>query len=318
MSVATVNPFDLLNETVSVKAVVKAVAVKPAATTTTTKTAGATKTAPTNAKGTTNKPVAEMNASINEKTPLRTTTTGHSRATPGTDRQERRKTDRHSRTGYKQDGEKKMTGGKGSWGKAVEEGEEHVSVDESVAIAEGDATETTTEATTETAEDSPVVPVVPQLTLAQYQATLKKPATTANVARKVTTSIPASAQILKKNSEVFVFPEIVKKPVVASASASKKAEKITVDLSKYISIKAVSSGDRVERSERAERSDRPQRSERSERTERTDRPQRTDRSGDRNSSARRSTNNSSTTTPSTAATKLNLKDDRAFPTLGSK
>lgn len=338
MSVTTLNPFDLLNEDAAPKTAVKKtlaaapVAAKPVVAAAPAAAASSAKNsrAPAAKKSSTPFGSAELNANIPEKAPLRrgnnNTNTRRPAATEaeGTERQERRRTDRHSRTGYKQDSEKRMTSGKGSWGKAVEQGEEHVTVDESVAIAE--AVEGVAIAREESAptEAAPVEVVVPHLTMAQYQATLKKPAVSATSTRKVTTTL-AKDQILKKESEVFVFPEIVKK---AAAPAAKKAEKAAaVDLSKYISVKAVSS---VEpRTERPERSERPDRN--SERTgDRSAAPRngenrrssgnnRTSTSAPTNRTStpkRESTTSTSTSTPS--APKMNLNDNRSFPALGSK
>ena len=321
MTVATLNPFDLLNEDVVPKTVVKKTTSAIPVTTSATKTATASATtkpvttaAPASKKGTNS---AELNANVSEKTPLRRNNNHTRRSTnsvsdglaAGTERQERRRTDRHSRTGYKQDGEKRLTSGKGSWGKAVEQGEENVTVDESVAVAEGteDAVEEATSGNASGAIASE--PVVPHLTLAQYQATLKKPATAPTATRKITTSVPA-AQIVKKETEVFVFPEIVKK----SAAAKKPTEKTTassVDLSKYISVKAVSS---VEPRERTERS----RDTRPERTNERNGDNRRNSTNNNNSNNNRNSKRESTTTTTTASSKLNLDDNRSFPALGSK
>ena len=314
MSVATLNPFELLNEEVKTVKSVKTTTTTAAPAKTVAPVAAAKTAAPATAgkpKRTENKnkksaAVGELNAEVSEKTPLRRNNNNSRRApaAPGNERQERRRTDRHSRSGYKQDGEKRMTGGKGSWGKAVEGGEQHVSVDESVAIVEQvvESLEISEEAATEAVAE----PVVPHLTLAQYQASLKKPVAATSAPRKVTTTLPA-AQILKKETEVFVFPEIVKKAPVAKKSAAVAAEKsVGVDVSKYISVKAVGS---VEpRVERAERSDRDRRDSRDNRNNRNN----------NNNNNRNSTNNNNKTQQQQSATKLNLKDDRSFPTLGSK
>lgn len=312
MTVATLNPFDLLNEDLikknvtSTKTAVKT-EVKPVATTN------------TNAKATTNgaKPAAkpsndkrELNANVTEKTPLRRGNHSNRRSenVNGNERQERRRTDRHSRTGYKQDGEKRLTSGKGSWGKAVEAGEEHVTVDESVAVAEQiESIELEKQETEESAAAVAAEPVVPHLTLAQYQASLKKPVLSAtNSTRKVTTTLPAD-QIVKKETEVFVFPEIVKKSTAAAGKKSVKATEsaaTSIDVTKYISVKAVSSV------EPRERSDRNNRSDRSDRNNRTDR-----NSNNRTSRNNNNNNNNRTSTTSSSTKSMNLKDERSFPTL---
>lgn len=317
MSVTTLNPFDLLNEDavpkttikktlaaapVAVAAPAKAAAAKPAVA-----AVAASATNARNSKGPSRKSnnSAELNANVNEKTPLRRGNNNRRPATEtdGTERQERRRTDRHSRTGYKQDGEKRMTAGKGSWGKAVEQGEEHVTVNESVAIAEAiEGVEIVEESATEAV---PAEVVVPHLTLAQYQATLKKPVVSASTSTRKVTTTHAKDQILKKETEVFVFPEIVKKS--AAPVAAKKTEKAAgVDLSKYISVKAVSS---VEP-----------------RTERTNRPEssvprnvenRRSSGNNRTSTTNKRDSTTSTTTSTPSASKMNLNDNRSFPTLGS-
>lgn len=308
VSVATLNPFDLLNEDFVKKSAIveapKKVSEKKVPTTTSTPSKAATTSKANNTPTTKNSNV-ELNASIQEKTPLRKSSAApRSSNSSGNERQERRRTDRHSRTGYKQDGEKRLSGGKGSWGKAVEGAEQHVSVSESVAIAEGSTVESPE--SNEQEEQEEKIPSVPQLTLAQYQATVKKAALPSAVPRKIVASSNASTQqILKKETDVFVFPEIVKKsnttekktPVVA-------AKKNAVDVSKFISLKAVSS---LEEAPRAPRS--------------SDRQSNDRRGNDRNSkrSSTPSNNNNNNTTPKTAtSSKLNLKDDRAFPSLGSK
>lgn len=304
VSVATLNPFDLLNEDFVKKSAIveapKKVSEKKVPTTTSTPSKAATTSKANNTPTTKNSNV-ELNASIQEKTPLRKSSAGpRSSNSSGNERQERRRTDRHSRTGYKQDGEKRLSGGKGSWGKAVEGAEQHVSVSESVAIAEGSTVESPE--SNEQEEQEEKIPSVPQLTLAQYQATVKKAALPSAVPRKIVASSNASTQqILKKETDVFVFPEIVKK----STTTEKKtpvvaAKKNAVDVSKFISLKAVSS---LEEAPRAPRS--------------SDR-QSNDRRGNDRNSKRSSTPSNNNNTATATSSKLNLKDDRAFPSLGSK
>lgn len=305
MTVATLNPFDLLNEDAVPKTAVKKTVVeaKPVAAAKEVKPVATTKDTakPTNNRNSKNN-TTEINANVSEKTPLRRNNNNRrSNPTEGNERQERRRTDRHSRTGYKQDGEKRLTSGKGSWGKAVEQGEEGVTVDESVAIAEAvEGIEISAEAG-EAAENAE--PTVAHLTLAQYQASLKKPVVASTATRKVTTTL-AKDQIVKKETEVFVFPEIVKKSNTSSAkkSSSDSVKSAGIDVTKYISVKAVSS---VE--PRAERTDRPPR------TNNAD--NRRNHEGRRNSSNNNG-NKRESYTPK--PTKMNLNDDRSFPAVGSR
>lgn len=304
MTVATLNPFDLLNEDAVPKTSVKKTVVesKPVVASKEVKPTKDIKdtSKPTNTRNAKNNTSAEINANVSEKTPLRRNNNNRrSNASEGNERQERRRTDRHSRTGYKQDGEKRLTSGKGSWGKAVEQGEEGVTVDESVAIAEAvEGIEINGEAGDAAAENAE--PTVAHLTLAQYQASLKKPVVASTATRKVTTTL-AKDQIVKKETEVFVFPEIVKKTTSAKKS-NDTVKSSGIDVTKYISVKAVSS---VEP-----------------RAERTDRPPRTNNADNRrNHEGRRNSNNNNgnkreSYTPK--PTKMNLNDDRSFPAVGSR
>ena len=323
MTVATLNPFDLLNEDVKVvkktttvpvattKAATANTKATPAATAAATKSAPAIKTVTRENNKKSNNNSSELNSNVEEKTPLRRNNTNSHRtpATAGTERQERRRTDRHSRTGYKQDGEKRMTAGKGSWGKAVEGSEQHVSVDESVAIVEQVEALEVTGSAEESVEVVVAEPVIPHLTLAQYQASLKKPVVSATSAPRKITASHSDAQILKKDSEVFVFPEIVKK---APAAKKSSVVPVAVDLSKYISVKSVSSVEpRVEREPREKRDNRDSRDSRD--------SNRNARDNNRNSrDTNRNSKQQQPATTTAAATKLNLKDDRSFPALGSK
>lgn len=312
------NPFDLLNEELNNKKTnVKTATAKATATATKAKTTSATPSTPSTSSASATKPsTRELNANVNEKTPLRNNNRrshNNNNSSNGNERQERRRTDRHSRSGYKQDGEKRLTSGKGSWGKAVEAGEEHVTVDESVAIAEQVEDlelENVADSSASASADAAVAePVVPHLTLAQYQASLKKPAlVSSNAPRKVNTVLPTD-QIVKKETEVFVFPEIVKKSSKKTSTvkaAESTASSSAIDVTKYISVKAVSS---VE--PREPRSDREPRQQRGDRNN--------NRNSNNNNTNRKPNDRSartSSTTPSTP--KMNLKDDRSFPTLGSK
>lgn len=314
MTVATLNPFDLLNEEVKpVKAVTKTV---PVATAVTTKSAEKLKENVIKRNKTENNKavINELNPNVNEKTPLRNNNSRRTAAPTGNERQERRRTDRHSRTGYKQDGEKRMNGGKGSWGKAVEGNEQHVSVDESVAIVEEQVESLEITETFEAVENvEAAAPVIAHLTLAQYQASLKKPAgLTSSTPRKVTTSLPP-AQILKKESDVFVFPEIVKKAPVKKGKASAPVA-VAVDVSKYISVKAVASVEpRETRDSREKRDNRDSRDNRNRENRNNPRDNRNSRQQYQPQQPQQSHQSQSQ-----QQSKLNLKDDRSFPTLGAK
>lgn len=275
MSVATLNPFALLDgdapkttpaETVQVK-------VTPAKTTTTTKTAESkTKTAKT-AEPKTKTIERELNVDAmpptdRPKEPRRSNGNGPRRPAPTNERQARRATDRHSRTGYKQDGEKKMTAGKASWGR---EGEVLTAetVDASASVESVEAEETVE-----------IEEGVKHLTLAQYQAQLKKPSTIA--APKVRTVAPIKAgEVLNKKP---LASETLNK---TTPTGTAKATANKIDLSKYIAVKAV--GEIT-----------------------TEQPRQQQRSFNNDKKRPTSTNN----VP--ASPKVNLKDERAFPALGKK
>lgn len=308
MSVTTLNPFDLLNgdapaaankKTVEQPAAAAAAATaKPAS-----KTAAPAKQSAAPAK-TANKPVADVNATLSLPTDgpkENTRRRGPRRDVPANERQARRATDRQSRSGFgkKADGEKKLTAGKGSWGK---EGETPEMVEAEVSPAAAASVESVTEeadAVEEVVEDLPK-----RLTLAEYQAGLKKPAVPSAAPRRVASTL-AAGEVVKKPAEVVYAPEIVKKPAAAEAApkAANKSKAAEIDLTKYIAIKAVSSTE-----PRAERTDRdrkgPIRS--------NSRNNNTTRGGDRRSGRPASA------APAAAAAgpKVNLKDERSFPALG--
>lgn len=315
MSVATLNPFDLLNgdapkanktsapaASASVNANAKATTTVKATTTTNAK---ATQSTQSTAK-TQRKPVAELNASLSLPTDgpkENTRRRGPRRDVPANERQAKRATDRHSRSGRAESaGEKKMGAGKGNWGR---EGE----VAESV---EGEVVEAVESG--EVVEESTIIEELPKrLTLAEYQASLKKPVVKASALRQVSSSVPAGAEVVKKPVESVYAPEIVKKAAVAAPakkSTNAAAQKNNIDLSKYIAIKAVSSVEpRTERGERAQ-GDRRNGDRRS-----GDRDS-TARNGDRTSNARNGDRTSNARTSTTSTAKVNLKDERSFPALG--
>ena len=321
MSVATLNPFDLLNgdapksnKTASAPVASASVNANAKATTTTAKAtttnAKATQSTQSTAK-TQRKPVAELNASLSLPTDgpkENTRRRGPRRDVPANERQAKRATDRHSRSGRAEGaGEKTMGAGKGNWGR---EGE----VAESV---EGEVVEAVESG--EVAEESTIIEELPKrLTLAEYQASLKKPVVKASALRQVSSSVPAGAEVVKKPVESVYAPEIVKKAAVAAPakkSTNAAAQKNNIDLSKYIAIKAVSS---VEpRTERGERGERAQGDRRNGDRRSGDRDS-TARNGDRTSNARNGdrTSNARTSTTSTSSAKVNLKDERSFPALG--
>lgn len=284
MTVATLNPFALLDgdaPRVPVKAETKSVtkteSAKPTTATTTTTKPNKTTTTPSNKP---NKPTNTKNVDREINTDAMPPTDrpkenhrrnhGPRRPAPTNERQARRQTDRHSRTGYKQDGEKKMTAGKASWGREGEVVAEEVVVDVSASNEDVAGTTEEVEATAETMK---------HLTLAQYQAQLKKPSAIA--APKLRTVAPLkTTEVLNKKPLTTTEEKPVKKSSTAAAAANGK-----VDLSKYIAVKAV--GETTE--------DEPRRS-----------------FNDRKSRPASTTNN--TTTP----VKVNLKDERAFPALGKK
>ena len=319
MTVATLNPFDLLNEDIVVPKSKKTVTIKGEPTVVLVSSNDKQKTPNKNKNNKNNTyasnkavEVTELNANVPmpEKSSIRRTPASSRTSTTNVnsnERQERRKTDRHSRSGYKQDGEKRMNGGKGSWGKAVVSSEQNVSVVESVAIAEGEIVEVeSNDEGSVVVTEQPVTTPQIALTLAQYQATLKKSVQPANVTRKLSPSSVPTGEILKKESEVFVFPEIVKKSVAHVPAVKKVSNKKTeIDVSKYISVKTVGSldnnGNVEQKRPEKEKENRNER-ERSSRTEQRSRNSRT----------------STTSTPAASSSKLNLKDDRSFPSLGSK
>lgn len=286
MTVATLNPFSLLDgdaPRVPVKAETKSVAKtdsasKPTATTakTTTPSTKPAKTTTPSTKPTNTKNVdRELNTDAMPPTdrPKENHRRHHGprRPAPTNERQARRQTDRHSRTGYKQDGEKKMTAGKASWGREGEVVAEEVVVDVSASNEDVASTTEEVEATAETMK---------HLTLAQYQAQLKKPSAIA--APKLRTVAPLkTTEVLNKKPLTTTEEKPVKKSSTAAAAANGK-----VDLSKYIAVKAV--GETTEAEPRRSFNDRK--------------------------SHPASTTNNNTTTP----VKVNLKDERAFPALGKK
>jgi len=301
MSIASANPFALLdNESVvrvktevkAVKATVPKMSKAPAApstntTTATTNTSTITTTANT---ATNNKPQAtrEMNTNVPStgKTGESTRRRGprHSPTEEVSERTERRRTDRHSRTGRKQDSEKRMNGGKGSWGRPSE------------AIAESE-----TVATEQPISVSPSVEEVVQevtealparLTLAQYQAQLKKPVAAPALERRQVASLASDAQVIRKQEEVFVYPEIVKKKVFSASVPAVAAPASTINLSKYLSMKSAPSAGAAS----------------SEKSDTTRGPRRDHRNATRAAPV--------ATTTTTTSSKLNLNDIRAFPILG--
>ncbi len=296
---ATLNPFDLLNgdaprpvKKVVVEATPAKVVVAPTKAAPATKAATPIKAAPAKPK----KPV-EMNSSLGLPTDgvkENTRRRGPRRDVPANERQARRSTDRQPRSGYgRHEGEKKMTAGKGNWGK---EGE----------LVAAESTESITEvAAVESVEEVIVEELPKRLTLAQYQAGLKKPVVASSAPRQVASvSAAVGVEVVKKPVENVYAPEIVKKtaPVVKTAKKTSSAA-AQIDLTKFIAIKAVSSTNEDAPKDRRNGNDR--------RTDGNDRRGGNDRrdGNDRKSAAPRAS-----TAP--AAPKVNLKDERSFPALG--
>lgn len=283
MSVATLNPFALLDGDAPRAAPAKtaaAVEVKttpaktPAKTTEVKKTESKTPKTPKTPKNVERElNVDAMPPTDRPKEPRRSNGNGPRRPAPTNERQARqarRATDRHSRTGYKQDGEKKMTAGKASWGR---EGE-IVSTETVDASASVESVPESVEESVESVEEG-----VKHLTLAQYQAQLKKPSSIP--APKVRTVAPIkAAEVLNKKP---LATEANKTTTTAKTSTT--ANKI--DLSKYIAVKAVGEST-------------------------TEQPRQQQRSFNNDKKRPISTNNVS------SSPKVNLKDERAFPVLGKK
>lgn len=310
MTVASANPFALLDEEFvpRAKAELKAPAPAPA---TAAPVASKPKASGAHANPASRAPqvVRELNAAVpaDGKTGENTRRRGPRRnpATEGavSERVELKRTDRHSRTGRKHDGEKRMNGGKGSWGRATDAAPDagaapeqaapaSVSVEEGAEGVEGVETETAVE----TAPSQPA-----RLTFAQYQAQLKKPVSVPALERRQVASLAADAQVIKKAEDVFVFPEIVRKKAVPGVSASSAAPApAAIDLTKYLSIKSVPS----QPSSSASPSDRPSA------------PGRGPRRDERRPYRTTSTSTSASTDATPAVHKLNLNDSRSFPTLG--
>ncbi len=201
--------------------------------------------------------------------------------------------DRHSRSGRKQEGEKRQYSGKGNWGNPTD------------AAAEAVATEETTTAAVENGAEEFVVveetATTPFITLDQYLAEKKKPVVAVPSARAANDGAKIDGEVVKKTEDLYFQSSKPTATTAATAAGKKKQEKPAATKLTLQQLNAVIPGG-INRPPRPAREENP--------------TPRKDTRGSRNNGPRRGGNRDfRSAAPSRQVSNVNIKDAASFPAL---